>query len=548
MRLRLAIALLLLSASISACTFIIAPTASPTPTLTPTPSPLPTITPSPTPSPTATPWPLVTPSFLPTISPQRENPTLLENQLPGTKDWMPADLHAALGDDIAGFADQPSVNVGGTIRFSISTKRPGTLYQIKIFRLGWYGGDGARLMVDLPGQIGQAQGYWSRQGFGLTNCPTCQVDLQTGLLDTGWKTSYSLKVGSDWVSGEYLVKLVDQFGNEGYIFFVVRDDQRPSDLLIETPVNTYQAYNYWGGKSLYVTRSQGPNTLNGGVSAVKVSFNRPYVDMGPLMLYHDIQLIHFLERFGYDVTYTTNVDVDRNPQSLLNHHGFVSVGHDEYWSKGEMDAAFAARDQGVSLAFLGGNDVYGQVRYEADSAGNPYRTLVLYRRAELDPLAGENPSEATVYFADPPVNRPQNALTGTIFISPLKDPQHPATWVVALSAPFELFEGSGLRPGDEIPNLVGEECDSLADNGAQPPGLVVVASSAVESRKGPITCSTTFYRAQSGAVVFNAATLQWSNVLDDFGHHNPGLAMDYRLMRLMQNVLALMRALPVSGP
>ena len=76
-----------------------------------------------------------------------------------------------------------------------------------------------------------------------------------------------------------------------------------------------------------------------------------------------------MERLGYDVTYTTSVAIDQSAASLLGHKAFISIGHDEYWTRAMRENVAQARDSGVSLAFWGGNDVYAQVRLEADQDG-----------------------------------------------------------------------------------------------------------------------------------------------------------------------------------
>jgi hypothetical protein len=509
--------------------------------LNPTAEPALPTTAVPTSSPTAVPTPSPTPRTDP-------NPIASENQKPGTVDWQTGpgfDTRAAYSQ-IAGFADAVSVNIGGTINFMISTRTAGITYTLGIYRLGWYGGQGGREMQKVPGLKGQAQGYWDPWSTGIAHCPTCEVDAKTGLIDTHWKSSYTLTVPQDWVSGEYLVKLVDARGHEAYITFVVRDDQRTSDLLAQIPVNTYQAYNDWGGNSLYGPNSNTPYAKD---RAVKVSFNRPLCRrihrLSPGFLSRDIQAIHFLEKNGYDVTYTTSVDVDSAPGSLQKHKAFLSVGHDEYWTLGMRDAVEKARNEGLNLAFWGGNDIYWQARYEPDREGHPRRVLVVYRFANEDPLASTDPSRTTVRWDAPPVNRPQNSLLGMVYGGETTTGKVP--WVVAASAPKELLTGTGLKPGDQVPHLVGPECDRAIKNGHQPPDLVIVAASDIRNLgKNVITCNSTWYQAKSGAYVFYAGTTSWTSCLDPFGQNKANMAADPRMMKFTQNMLAIFGAQPAS--
>jgi hypothetical protein len=448
---------------------------------------------------------------------------------------------------ISGFADAPSVNVGGKIRFAISTRTPGETYTISIFRLGWYNGSGAHLILQQANLTGQDQGYWIANSDGIHDCPTCEIDPQTGLIDTHWAYNYTLAIPSDWVSGEYLAMLKTQQGDEAYIIFVLRDDQRRSDILVQLPYLTYQAYNKWGGNSLYTNTPTQAAGMYGNGQAVKVSFNRPFDRLGPIFLSNDIQAIHFFERYGYDVSYTTSVDVDRDPTTLLGHRAFISVGHDEYWTKNMRDAAERGRDQGVNLAFWGGNDLYWQARLEPEKDGNPLRTMVLYRIPGQDPLAKTDPANASAMFVDPQLERPQNSLTGTIFGGFIENPPG-VPWVVAKTAPEQLLAGTGLTQGDSVPALTGKECDTAVDNGFQPKGLIILAASPMRDKEGQmIICDTTWYQAGSGAYVFNAGTLSWTGVLDNFGHHNPGLHADQRLIMLMKNMLNIFGVLPGTG-
>src|SRR5437016_7245448 len=92
-------------------------------------------------------------------------------------------------------------------------------------------------------------------------------------------------------------------------------------------------------------------------------------------------MVRWLEANGYDVTYFTNVDSERNGGLIKNHKLYLSVGHDEYWSSGQRANVEAARDAGVNLAFFSGNEVYWRTRWEPsiDSSHAPYRTLVCYK-------------------------------------------------------------------------------------------------------------------------------------------------------------------------
>ena len=434
-----------------------------------------------------------------------------ENSRPGTAAWKIT--HYAAAGEIQGYAGAVSVNAGQQIVFYISTRSAGIGYRIDVFRMGWYDGLGARLMTSIAGLHGQSQGYYT-VASGLVGCGRCRFDAATGLLDANWLPSYALTVPASWLSGVYLALLTDAAARQTYVPFVVRQDDRASAILVQASFNTYEAYNAWGGKSLYDYNSGGDFTRRGVHAAVKVSFDRPFdADYGSgQFLRYEYNLVRWLEREGYDVSYAANSDVDADPSLLLNHRAFTSAGHDEYWSGGEREHVQEALEHGVNLAFLSGDAVYWQVRYEQSGAGIANRTLVCYR-GRSDPLWETDPAQATVRWQDPPVSRPENALTGTIYGGQLNP--FVQDWVV-LNSDSWLFRGTGLRPGDHVPGLVGKEYDRSAANGAGPPGLQVLSRSPIVNQPYPGTgeAESTLYTAPSGAIVFSAGTITWSWGLD----------------------------------
>src|SRR5205814_589081 len=178
----------------------------------------------------------------------------------------------------------------------------------------------------------------------------------------------------------------------------------------------YNGYPAGSGKSLYTYNSYGANTISSEKRAVKVSFDRPYAFRGAgNFLDWEVYMVHWLERSGYDVAYSTDLDTHANGSQLRHYKGFLSVGHDEYWSKPMYDAAVAARDAGVNLAFFGADAVYWQIRFEPSSSGVPNRVMVCYKDATIDPVT--DPSLKTVNRRDDQVNRPEQTLTGVQYTS-----------------------------------------------------------------------------------------------------------------------------------
>ncbi len=463
-----------------------------------------------------------------------------ENALPGSTAWRITNYAGA--GEIQGYAGQLSVNAGETLDLYVSTRQADTPYRVDWYRMGWYGGAGARLLGTTGNLRGQAQGYYT-YATGLVDMRTARYDAQTGLLDANWTPSYHFQVPRNWLSGVYLALLTTAAGKQSYVSFVVRQDERPTALLFKTSFNTYQAYNGWGGKSLYAYNSSGASTVGGGAAAVKVSFNRPFdADYGSgEFLRYEYNLQRWIERMGYDVSYIADGDLVANPGRLLEHRGFISAGHDEYWTAEQRNAVEQARSVGTHLAFLSGDAVYWQARYEPSADGAPRRTLVVYR-CSADPMYHTEPSRATVRWQDPPVNRPQHMLTGTIYAGQT-DP-FTQDWIVA-DTESPLFAGTGLQPGDRVKGLIGKEFDGVPHNMLVPPGLKILAHSGVsvtaDDRPPNVAyADTTVYRERSGARVFSAGTVTWGWGLDGDNfpigalHNTP---VSPAIQRLTQNLL-----------
>ena len=182
------------------------------------------------------------------------NPIACENSKPGTpkSTW---DISGFGSAAIQGFATQISVNAGETVNFKIDSSA--TSYRLDIYRMGYYGGNGARLITSV-------------NPVGRQSQPGCLSQASTGLVDCGnWAVSASWPVPATAVSGIYFARLVRTDGTSGasHIPFVVRDDASHSDVVFQTSDTTWQAYNQYGGNSLYVGSPAG--------RAYKVSYNRP---------------------------------------------------------------------------------------------------------------------------------------------------------------------------------------------------------------------------------------------------------------------------------
>lgn len=331
---------------------------------------------------------------------------------------------------IEGFTTDFSVDAGTQIDFKINVSdNPGSDYQVEIFRLGYYDGDGGRMVES-----------WTNQS--ATVQPDATFNTTTGTADAGnWSVTDSWNIPVDAVSGVYLARVqrLDANGDPvtgavNQIPFVVRDDDRPADIVLQTSDTTWQAYNGWIGNNGEIGANfygDASNTINNpdipgaggsGVDrAYAVSYNRPLITRGidgqqggpaagaqDYLFGADYAAISWLEQNGYDVAYISGVDTDRlGADYLKKYEAFISVGHDEYWSGDQRYNVEEARDAGVNLLFWSGNEVYWKTRWETSTVdGQEYRTLVCYKEtwAHLDPAA--QPSD---YFN----LDPENIWTGT---------------------------------------------------------------------------------------------------------------------------------------
>jgi len=466
-----------------------------------------------------------------------------ENAKPGTSDWRID--RPALDGEVQAYAGQVSVQPGETLDVYVSTKTAGAKYEADVYRMGWYGGAGARNVRSIRNIDGENQGRWDPLR-GLQECKTCKFDPATLLVEASWKRSLQIKVEKDWVSGYYLVKLHELASNTStYAIFIVRDDASEAPIVVQASTNTWQAYNTWGDASLYGSIGADRQYVANTRRAYRVSYDRPY---DPTLsgarnefFGWEYNYVRWAESQGYDMTYTTNVDVSLGSAALTNHKLFVSLGHDEYWTKQHRDAGESARDAGENEAFFSGNEAYWQGRLEASSAGVKSRVLTVYKDAALDPLARTNPKEATVKFADPPVSRPQSMLSGVAFGSNIE--QGYVAWrPMALDS--WVFTGSGVTGQDSFPGIVGYEYDHPAVADQRPAGLQIIGLSAVS---GSDTSVSAMYVASSGATVFAAGTIAWSWGLDDFGHEDRGTFADDRLRRITKNILDRLGAPPAPA-
>ena len=451
-----------------------------------------------------------------------------ENANQGSSAWRIVNA----GDrEIEGYASATSVLRGESIALHVRTTAPA--FRVEIYRMGWYQGLGGRFMTaidNVPGIV-QPSSDRGRAAYGLLRVAAVlrarhSIRLVSGCL--------SRKATGRWV---IRARLPATSGFERYIVSVVRDDAR-RPMLFQTSVTTYQAYNAWGGRSLY-----GEVTGNYDERSRAVSFDRPFAHPDGFgsgqFLTWEFPLVRWLEREGFDLPYATNIDVHSNRDLVSSYALFLGVGHDEYWSYDMRDHVESALQSGTSLAFLGANAMYWQVRLEPSSVG-PYRHMVCYK-GDNDPDLSRN---ADLWRN---LGRPEQEFIGVMYDGWFRNDQVPNVFpLLPVNTQLWPYANSGLVNGQEVPGLVGYEYDMTFCNFPTPPSLIRLAESCVTVDSGRYPMShATLYTAPSGAMVFGAGTNNWAlGLIDDPDRPavgNPGI------QTVTRNILNGFMTMPHGG-
>jgi hypothetical protein len=452
----------------------------------------------------------------------RSGPSIVaENARPGDFSWPVPDV-AAVWEKVRGFADHASAQRGDTIGLFVSTKAKS--FTVSAVRMGWYGGAQGRIVWTSSPQPGADQG-------------PAVTDPKTGMRSAPWAKSLDVTIGKDWTPGVYVLKLVSDNGGQSMVPLTVRDDSSHAAIVVGSAVTTWQAYNGWGGANLY----SGAPGADPKHRARVVSFDRPYDGNGTGELFgREDSLIHMVEAMGLDVTYTTDVDVHAHPELLLNHRAYVTPTHDEYWTVEMRDGVEAARDHGVNLLFMGANASFRRIRLEPSPLG-PDREEVNYRNAKDDPLSGKDNARVTTSWRDPPAARPESSMIGNYYECNPVD----ADMVIAEPGAW-IFEGTGLRSGDKLPHVVGNEYDRVTPEAPTPANIEVFAHSPVTCKKLKSYSDMTYYTAPSGAGVLATGTFGWEPHLGPVCPDAHATDVDCQIRRATANLLDAFAAGPAG--
>jgi hypothetical protein len=463
----------------------------------------------------------------------------LENQKPGDRDWQLTRVRINEGQFrtslIEGYCSHQSIEAGETLQLFVSTQ-PAREFTVELYRMGYYGGAGARKVLELGPLRGKTQ-----------SVPEIQGDDQR-LRECQWEPSASIEIPRDWVSGVYLGKLTTIPAEnsepywQSYVIFVVRDD-RPADVLFQCSDNTWQAYNRWPANESLYTHPDGAHA-----PGVAVSFDRPYgmytqifehplsIGSGEFLLW-EYPLCYWLEQQGYDVTYGTNCDSYRD-DFITRSRAFISVGHDEYWDVRQYHAVEQAIESGVHVLWLCGNSVFVDSPFSPSASGQVDRVLTrkgLYGELREDEFASYESLFAGLQGTAPDERR----IMGVRSVVPFNGG---GDWV-CIKPEHWVFDQTGMKEGDHIPGLVGWEHHGEPDPDRV--GLEVLAEGSIWSggtQEGRY--AATFFPGPQGNFVFNASTIFWAQGLASppghilpWSHWSRPHGPDPRVQQMTRNLL-----------
>jgi hypothetical protein len=471
-----------------------------------------------------------------------------ENGAPGTSAWrLPgpaAEIGGAAHGPVAGYVGSQSISPGERQTVYVDAHGARSI-TVQLFRMGWYAGRGGRLMLQ-------------SSPLRAVRQPPCTHRAQTGLTECHWRPTLSFPIPRALPSGVYIVKLTTSAGAQSDCLFVLRAARAPR-LLVEIPTATYEAYNAWGGDSLYPGASKQVG-VTGTTQGVEVSYDRPYdsqTGAGQFFI-REVAIVRFLERYGYPVGYTTIESLDHDPAQARGVRALMDVGHSEYWSLGDAVAFAQAHGRGASLIFMSSDTMAWRVRFAPASGASSQAGAAAHRIVAYKEFAGKDPDRAEVSGLFPLGGAP---LVGSAYdgcITPrLHQPGPPVyryySWSPAPALrPRWLFAGTGITAATRIDGIVGYELDQRT--AATKPGTTLVGSGAAAcgraSEPAPArgtVAETTLHTGPRHSIVFATGTLGWLYGLWPVPQASPDAprAPDRRVVAMTRKLLA--RALASAG-
>ncbi len=450
-----------------------------------------------------------------------------ENERTGDGSWLRGP--AAVAGTLEGYASAASAALGEKVTVFVSSTTP---YRVRVFRMGYYQGLGARLVESRPFLKGGVQAMPAPDRYGTVDCH--------------WSPSFHLDLDQRYRPGQYLIRLDNDRHEFRFVPLLVRDDASRAAFVYQSSVTTWQAYNTWGGFSLYrQTTPLGGVTVSNANRAVRVSFNRPYdrvfANGAADFVGNEFPLLFEVERLGLDLAYWTDLDLHQRGPTLQRHRALLSLGHDEYYSPAMRAALVDGVAAGVNLALFGANFCYRKIRFEPGVNG-PDRLMINYR-STADPITATDPGAATVNWSSPPSNLPESTFSGSIYggvdgVGSLHVVD-PTSW---------LWRGTGVRAGSVLPGALGGEFNHFNLGGPTPANVEILGHSPV----GGGVSDVTYVAAPGRGGVFASGTGHWVFDLSDaprlgnFWVPAPLPGVTPVLQRATQNILTLFGAGPAG--
>lgn len=468
----------------------------------------------------------------------KSNKIIEENKKNGTTDWQLTRVRPDSSHHrttlIEGYCSRQSVTAGEKLDIFVSVN-PSTKYIIDIYRTGYYGGTGGRLVKSIGPLQGKTQATPTPGDMNIHECE--------------WDVSTSITIPQDWLSGVYIGKLKTITENPGqpywesYIIFIVKDN-RPVDLLFQCSDNTWQAYNRWPSNYSIYTHPKG---IQGPWA--KVSFDRPYGRQSQYMdivndplsfgsgefISFEMPFSYFLEKHGYDVAYCSNADMV-TPDRGLKSKAFLSIGHDEYWDIRQFRSVEKLKESGVNLLFFSGNSVCWVTPFTKSKSGNPFGQIF-----RAGPYGDQNDyaiNREKVHGPYPERGPDEGLLMGVRNIQPINGG---GDWVIVKPEHW-IFKDTNVKKGDYIPGLIGWE---FHGNAADIPGMEVVAEAiAWQGGDNPSKWQAVIYPGPMKNFIFNASTIFWAQGLSrppghtlPWSHYSRPHGPDPRVQKITHNLL-----------
>lgn len=410
-----------------------------------------------------------------------------QSSLEPTDRWKIKNKHRAPEKLLEAYAGQLSVLPGDVIDLHVSTSESN--FTTEVFRIGYYDG--------LGGAVVGNQGPFKGQHYG-----PAPEDSKTRSTAANWPVSGQIDT-QDWEPGFYLIHVI--VGGSGKyrteVPVIVRSESAKDKIAYVSSAATWQAYNQWGGRSLY----KGPDG-NFDTRSFAVSFDRPFSLMGRnKFMGYDVPMVRVADQAEAEIAWFANIDVAQNPALLAGARAVFTSGHDEYWPIPYREAMTAARDAGANLGFMGANTCYWRVRLQ-DTETGPGRLVVCYKSSVLDPV--KNSRETTARWRDDPKPDPENKLIGQLYDA------FPSSGPMEIRDPdFWAYAGTGVKKGDKFAGLLGPETDRIYPLESTPQPIQVPALSETTCRGAKTWSTMTYYTTDSGAGVLATGTMAWVRAL-----------------------------------